>query len=233
MGDGNKAYASAELNDFYRGFTYEIRDIDGNVEQRPIKTVWNSSPYTYHGKILDRCVRTIRDAIGYRSLTIDQIQQVINYYNHTYHKGIDCSPHEMMQNMDFEWQYIRNCQEKVRAVNAFYRRAGVSDYQRGNILVLHLDYSKTNNKFEKQRRYWNEYGVFIAYEHGNVKVGIMDGNIMQAITVPVYYTRKIATDTLHIPPEALRDYDITPAQVRQLDVGWQRFLSVHNIVHNP
>jgi hypothetical protein len=234
MGDGNRAYAADELNAFYQQFTYEFRDPAGNViANPPIRTIWNSSPYTYHGKGLDRCVRTIRDAIGYRNLTIDQIQQIVQYYNHTYHIGIDCSPHEMMQNTDLEWQYIRACQERVRVVNDFYRRAGVSDYRRGNILVLHMDYSKTANRFAKQRRYWNEFGVFIAYEHGNVKVGIMNNNAMQAVTVPVYYTRKIARDTHDIQPEVLRDYVITPMQVLQLDLGWQRFLNRHDIIHNP
>jgi hypothetical protein len=177
-------------------------------------------------------VRTIRDAIGFRTITLAQVQQVIDYYNTTYHKGIDCTPHEMMMNTELEWQYIRHCQEKLRQVNQFYESRNLLGYRRGNVIVVHLDYSKTSRKFEKQRRHWNQLGVFVAYEHGNVKCVVINQGV-RAICVPVYYTRKIAEDIDHVSTAAINTYVLSTAQIRMLSNGWARFINQHDIIHNP
>jgi hypothetical protein len=133
MGDGERAFKDIS-----------VRNLDPNI-----RFIINSSAYTFHGKILDRCVRTIRDGIGYtKAKSKREIYQIIDYYNNTYHIGIDCTPLEMMQNPDWEFQYIRYCQKKVAYVNRYRRATGLFNYVKGNILFLHLEHSKTRQKFE-------------------------------------------------------------------------------------
>jgi hypothetical protein len=166
--------------------------------------VSNSEKFTYHGKILDRCVRTIRDAIGYNDL-LDrtQIEEIVRYYNYTYHKAIDCAPVEMMNHPEWEWQYIRWCHEKLMHILSQYHNRGLTNYTQGNILLLHLDYSRTSQKFEKRRRHWNKVAIFIRYVRGNVEaVGIFAGRYgpeAKKVIVPIYYTRKVSNDIDELP----------------------------------
>jgi hypothetical protein len=200
----------------------------------PGKKIWNSSPYTYHGKILDRVVRTIRDAIGYRILGKEGVQQIIDYYNNTYHLAIDCTPVEMMMNPEIEWQYIRYCEDKVTTVKEYQRSTGLRKYKAGNVLLIHLEKSKTSERFEKQRRYWNTLGIFLEYSNGNVRVLAMVRvpktkdpretvyvNVPQAIIVPIYFTKMVA-ESFDSMKQALIDTYKPSVTLR----GWQRFIQV-------
>jgi hypothetical protein len=200
----------------------------------PGKKIWNSSPYTYHGKILDRVVRTIRDAIGYRRMGEDGVKQIIEYYNNTYHLGIDCTPVEMMMNPEIEWQYIRYCEDKVITVKEYQRSAGLAKCKAGNVLLIHLEKSKTSEKFEKQRRYWNTVGIFLDYSNGNVRVLIMvrvpkqkrSGEVHyvnepEAVIVPIYFTRLVAESFETMKQALINTYDPSIQLSR-----WQPFIQV-------
>jgi hypothetical protein len=167
---------------------------------------FNSSPFTYHNKILDRCVRTIRDAFGYRRFNNDDVFHMVDIYNNTYHKAIDCTPLEMMQDVNKEWQYIRYCMEKLTEV--IKRQEHLHNYEYGNILAIHLEMQRTPQMFEKQRRYWNRLGRFIRYINGNVELDIYDrhGKITEKAVVPIYFTKFIADDYSSIPEEVRTTY---------------------------
>jgi hypothetical protein len=199
MGDGEKAFSSHELRNMF-----DV--IDG-------KKIWNNSPFTYHGKILDRAVRTIRDAIGYRKMSQNQVQQVIEYYNRTYHKSIDCSPYLMMVNPEWEWQYIRYCQDKLIHIRSLQRENGLLTYQPNNILLIHLELTKTSQKFEKQRRFWNRVAVFKEYTGGNVKVRTHNG---KEAVVPTYFTKFVANNVSELKPLIVNTYSLTQAMLRNL-----------------
>lgn len=177
------------------------------IEQRHGETcIFDGSPYTFHNKHVDSVIRTIRNAAGlsYNILRNNNyVQQIVNFYNDTPHSGlpldangIHYTPNEMQNNIDLEWEYIR---QKDRELNESYKKiheAGLDKYKRGNILLLHLDRGKTNRSMEKRRRNFEDIGEFIKYEHGNVKCRHItkrdkDKNI---ITVPIFYTKKIAND---------------------------------------
>jgi hypothetical protein len=191
--DGEKSFNS---NDFA-----EIRD------KLKITFYSNNSAYTYHNKILDRCVRTIRDMLGYQKpIRISDVFQAIHEYNHTRHKGIDCTPYEMLMNPDLEWQYIRYCKDKLRQIYLNQEQQSLWDYEKGNILFLHLEFSKTNEKFEKQRRFWNRIGEFKKYVHGNVRVKLIEKRNRTKIVVPIYYTKFLADDYESIPYNVREDY---------------------------
>ena len=123
--------------------------------------------------MVDCVIKTIRNAIGYREITPEQLKQIVNYYNNTYHRSIDCTPAEMQENPDLEYQYIRWCEQKLNQVLALQDNYGLTKYEKGNILLVHLDKGKTHNKFEKRRTYYDRLGEFMNYENGNVKIKLL------------------------------------------------------------
>ena len=87
-----------------------------------IKTFISDSKYTYKLKIVDRVIRTIRDAMGldpYWLANENLMSQLVNYYNNTKHTSLKLrdptfnkkwnyyTPAEMQNNIDLEWSYIR------------------------------------------------------------------------------------------------------------------------------
>jgi hypothetical protein len=187
-GDGSRAYIQ-----------HDVIDLLHNLG---ITTYFSSSPYTNHNRILDRSVRTIRDAFAYRTEpTMNEVLAVVQMYNNTYNKAIDCTPKQMMLNPEWEWQYIRWCNEKVQSIKRNHEP--YLHYKPGNVLFLHLDESKTSHKFAKKRRYWNNIGHFIKYIHGNVLVRLLQNNLI--IELPIYFT-KLCSESPSIPRNVLLEY---------------------------
>jgi hypothetical protein len=149
----------------------------------PDHLYFTSSKFTYHSKIVDVAIKTIRNAIGYRIIDQHQLQQIIWYYNRTYHKGIDCTPLEMMQhrdengNKDWEDQYIRYCMKRLVKARQQEEFDGLLDYEYGNVLLLHFDLKKTALRDEKRRKFWDRVGIFIRYENRNVVVRLLGAEI--------------------------------------------------------
>jgi hypothetical protein len=173
------------------------------LEQYEIQTCWESSPFTFHNKLVDAVIKTIRNAIGYRIINDQQLQEIVNYYNNTYHKGIDCTPREMLLNPEYEEQYIRHCMSRLVQALQKQEEAGLFNYVPGNVLLLHCDVRKTPAKNEKRRKFWDRMGIFVGYVHGNVVVDLLKNQRpigkLTRISVPVYYTRKIADDIDLLP----------------------------------
>jgi hypothetical protein len=190
IGDGAGSYASNEMKSKY--------------DTLQITYYFNNSKYTYHNKILDRTVRTIRDMFNYnKKITIEDIYEAVDEYNTTYHKGIDTTPLNMLTNIDLEWEYIRWCNNKLLRV--LQNQAHLHQYKSGNILFIHLETIRTPKKFEKQRRYWNRLGRFHAYDHGNVRVTLI-GYLPVVITIPIYFTKYLCDDINSIPDNVKSDY---------------------------
>jgi hypothetical protein len=186
---------------------YDQRDFTRLLTMLRIKYHFNSSAFTFHNKILDRCVRTIRDAIGYRRIVkLEEILYIIREYNYKKHKSIDCAPIEMMRNSDYEAQYIRYCEERLRKVLRNQHMLKLHNYNPGNVIFLHIDFSRTSNRFEKRRRFWNRIGIFIGYIHGNVNCHLLNEN--RSIVIPIYYTKYLCEDVEAIPQDVKTDYNI-------------------------
>jgi hypothetical protein len=90
---------------------------------------------------------------------------------------------------------------KLEEINQKQKELGLKEYEPGNILLIHLDFSKTSNRFSKKRRNFNKLAKFIAYEFGNIKCYIynIEKHIKNPLTVPIYYTKYIAKDENSIP----------------------------------
>jgi ribosomal protein L21E len=148
------------------------------------------SPYTIHNKIVDRVIRTISDAIyTSKASTEPELQQIVNYYNNTYHSAIDCTPEFMQKDPDAEDQYIRWCINKLDNMNKKLKRLGYYDYKVGDRLLLHLDESKTSSKFAKKRAYWGNVGVFVGYKGRSTAIVSVANR--KTIELPLYFTKKL------------------------------------------
>jgi hypothetical protein len=97
-------------------------------------TNFDSSPYTFHNKIVDAVIRTLRNALGVDSNHLwdgrhdDIIQQLVDYYNNTYHRSIKMTPLQMHTNIDLEWRYIRKMMEVSDNIKKEQSRFGLRSY---------------------------------------------------------------------------------------------------------
>ena len=179
-----------------------------------INTYFTSEKMTFHNKIVDSVIRTIRNAIGYRKINESQLAKIVDYYNNTYHEGIKMSPMEMMNDIEKEWEYIRQKDDELKEAIRKQREKGILSYKPGNVLLVHTDLSKTADKNEKRRRRFDRLGVFQNYvgsTKANVRVKVYRPVLLSTtnkttkyvhdIIVPVFYTRKISESIDTIPQE--------------------------------
>jgi hypothetical protein len=117
----------------------------------------------------------------------------------------------MTADVDKEWQYIRYCIEKLEII--LQRQQYLQGYKPGNILLVHLEFGRTPEKFEKPRRYWNRVAEFIGYHHGNVMIRLLSTG--KTVVIPIYYTKFIANDVKSIPRELTSTYQtLVPTGLR-------------------
>ena len=233
-GDGSAAYSTSNVND---DATFTQRDLDRYDESRRnaplmikfykdnnINVYFNGGKFTNHNRLVDVTIKTIRNAIGYRLLNSDQVQEIVDYYNHTPHKGLKMlgdrgfhfyTPHEVQHNRDLEWEYIRMCDERLMNVLRYQQMIGMQSYERGNILMVHLDLGKTDNRDEKRRRHFDRLGEFIEYVNGNVRVRLnkpvrYGQKNHDVVVIPIYFTKFVSKNAATIPAEVVRVYGRMP-----------------------
>ena len=156
-----------------------------------INFYFTSSKFTYHNKLIDAVMRTLRNALNNDSLWDghhdDIIQQLVYYYNFTTHRAIKMRPIDLHTNIDKEWEYIRHKTEELNDVKLKQYQEGLYNYKPGDRLRIHFEYSKTNQLFDKRRRQFDKEGTFIEYVNGNCKIELDNGSIVE---VPIYFTIK-------------------------------------------
>jgi hypothetical protein len=106
-------------------------------------------------------------------------------------------------NKDLEEYYIREQLYRLEEIKKLQAEEGFYLYEPGNVLLVHIDNSKTNKRFAKKRRVFSRLGVFISYEHGNVVCKILTNTeeFKKPITVPIFYTKFLSTSIDNIPLE--------------------------------
>jgi hypothetical protein len=77
-------------------------------------------------------------------------------------------------------------------------RDGLCNFQPGNILIAHLDESKTKHKFDKKGRQYKYLCEFLEYHHGKVLVRGLNDRAVKVI--PIYDAVKISDNANSIPP---------------------------------
>jgi hypothetical protein len=185
-------------------FDHPVRAIRGDGEKGfiplnryfpDIKFMFKSSKFTFHNKLVDSVMRTLRNGLGNNSSHLwngrydKTIQQLVAYYNHTYHRVIKMAPIDMHVDVDLEWKYIREKIVELNGVRKLQREAGLFGYEVGDRLMLHLDYSKTSDRFAKRRRAFDRTGTFVRYVGGNVVVRL--DKCGRVVEVPIFYTKLV------------------------------------------
>jgi hypothetical protein len=79
------------------------------------------------------------------------------------------SPFDVENNKDLEGIFIRKNKRICEEIEKLQKRKGLYMYKKGNVLMVHLDFSRTIHKFMKVRRKFNALAIFERYVHGNVQ----------------------------------------------------------------
>ncbi|KAI5542441.1 integrase core domain containing protein family [Trichomonas vaginalis G3] len=171
-GDGDKGFQAAMAHYFPQ-----------------INFYFSSSPYTFHNKIVDAVMRTLRDVLGvngqiYWDGNHDSIiQQLVYYYNNTWHRTINMKPVEMKNDISKEWEYIRKQMERLNDVKREQINSGLMNFKQGDKVLIHLDYGKTDKSMIKRRRRFDTIAEFVRYINGNVLVEVNN----KLIEIPIYF----------------------------------------------
>ncbi|KAI5482341.1 hypothetical protein TVAGG3_0240630 [Trichomonas vaginalis G3] len=134
-------------------------------------------------------MRTLRDALGvngqiYWDGNHDSIiQQLVYYYNNTWHRTINMKPVEMKNDISKEWEYIRKQMEKLNDVKREQINSGLMNFKQGNKVLIHLDYGKTDKSMTKRRRRFDTIAEFVRYINGNALVEVDK----KLIEIPIYF----------------------------------------------
>ncbi|KAI5526552.1 hypothetical protein TVAGG3_0281130 [Trichomonas vaginalis G3] len=134
-------------------------------------------------------MRTLRDVLGvngqiYWDGNHDSIiQQLVYYYNNTWHRTINMKPVEMKNDISKEWEYIRKQMERLNDVKREQINSGLMNFKQGNKVLIHLDYGKTDKLMTKRRRRFDTIAEFVRYINGNALVEVNN----KLIEIPIYF----------------------------------------------
>ena len=232
-GDGSVSYSNAGKQKDTICSTKHLDRLDSKRKENPtinlmkmykdkkINIYFDGGKFTNHNRMVDVVIKTIRNAIGYRKLDDAQVQEIVDYYNFTPHRGLRlmgnngyyyATPAEVQDDEELEWQYIRQCDEKLLEVMKYQQAYELTKYQRGDILMVRIDLGKTADKNEKRRRYYDRLGEFVEYVHGNVRV-ILNKPVLitptkrvNEVIIPVYNTKFVSKNKEPIPDDVIRVY---------------------------
>ena len=182
--DGDKGFQ--HLEQFFRNITFYFQ----------------SSKFTYHNKIVDAVIRTLRNALGPRSSRYwngnydDKIQQLVEFYNETWHSEIKIAPIEMHTDVELEWAYIRRKIEELNAAKKKQIDDGLYDFKYGDKVLVYLDLSKTAKSMKKRRRNFDRQATFIRYQNGNAVVRLEKSIVnphcnLSEVVIPIYFVKSL------------------------------------------
>ena len=202
-------------------------DSNGNpllIYQKPFIMNFHKGDYTFHNKVVDSVIRTIRNAAGLNPSVLrnnEMVQRIVFLYNNSPHNSLlvndqkrHYTPAEMQRDINLEWEYIRAKDKELRQV--YKKLKAFHSYKPGNVLLLHLNWKKTQKRFQKRRMNFENIGIFKEYVNGNALVYVMKLN--KTVEVPLFFTEKVAENIFS--PECTRYkqyYGITDQDVSNLD----------------
>ncbi|GHU19219.1 hypothetical protein FACS189472_08690 [Alphaproteobacteria bacterium] len=192
-GDGEKGFAAIE----------DYLDNDPYVKfyLRPPKSR-ASFRMTNSYNVIDAAIKTVRNLVGRASgqkpdafSDENLLGNVIRIYNNTVHSTFlnKFTPAEMQESPELEALYIKHCRDKLEEVDFKRQQSGYLTYPPGAILLVHLNLGKTDYKFTKRRRNFDELGKFVRYERGNCVVDLLHNYPeFKRIIIPPFYTKFVA-----------------------------------------
>ena len=196
---------------------YEVKSVRGDGDRafvhlpNEIKTYFSSSKYTNKNRVIDRVMRTIRDGVGLDKellLIPEIIQQIVLYYNNTPHTAYEnlFTPTEVQSSKFLEGWFVRRQQRRLIDALRLQHDKFLNTYTPGCILLIYLPRGKTSDMFQKRRRNFDTLAEFIRYEYGNVVCRVLKE--ANEITVPIQYTKYIASSLFALSPEIIRMFNM-------------------------
>ena len=140
-------------------------------------------------------------------------------------KWIYYTPRQVQENVDLEWRYIRMMRSKLQTIKNKMSLKGLLSYSPGNIILIHLDQDKTEKKYEKVRRVFNEIAEFICYKNGNVVCSLLkpyqkfeainddpfypvQDSSGEPIQVPIIYTKFVCKSKESLPEDYIEYFGL-------------------------
>jgi hypothetical protein len=107
-------------------------------------------------RVVDRFIRTIRDAIGLETSLIlnpNIVEDIVYLYNRTPHAAFfnRFTPYQAQHDPDIENWYIHRQQLELYKIQRLQLRE-FGRYKNGNILMIHVPRENTEERFKKRRR---------------------------------------------------------------------------------
>jgi hypothetical protein len=159
--------------------------------------------------LIDVVIKTIRNMIGRVAKNNplafgdnDLMERVIEIYNNTVHSAFSnkYTPAQVQDDFKLEAQFIRGSLELTATIDKARLHAGYLNYEPGDFLMVHLPLEKTNYKFQRPRRNFEELAKSITYKSPNARVELLHPypwespkmhGFSRAI-IPIYYTKLLA-----------------------------------------
>ena len=112
------------------------------------------------------------------------------------------TPREVQKSREVEGIFIRYKREKLKQQRKKQQKEQFWIYEPGDILLVHVDESKTPFRFSRPQRQYNYLAEYKYYRHGNVVCKLLGRGNGRMVEIPIYYTRFYAKDideiNLHI-----------------------------------
>jgi hypothetical protein len=141
-------------------FGHELNDY---LAQEKITRYYNGWKHINKNRVVDRFIRTIRDAIGLETsfiLNPNVVEEIVYIYNRTPHSAFfnRFTPYQAQHDPKIENWYIRRQQLELYKIQKLQLR-DFGRYEKGNILMIHVPREKTEERFKKRRRNFDEMGI--------------------------------------------------------------------------
>jgi hypothetical protein len=165
--------------------------------------------------IVDSVIRVMRNLCGKDFSDRNVFFRVLNIYNNTVHAAFNnrFTPKQVQEDFTLEDAYIEMKQKESAQIQLKQTVGGITGFQPGNTLLVHIPFEKTRQLFKKQRRNFSALGEFLRYEGGNVVVALLKPvplltksnanpeGLVTVIAIPNIYAKIIAPSVDEIPVE--------------------------------
>jgi len=157
----------------------------------------NSSPYSNHNRIVDRVIKTFRDALGVDVNNdlfndFDKVRQLRKFYNNRVNRSTGYTPKEMHNNPTLEWEYIGKKEQELLQVKRNLKMKGLLNLKPNQLLQVSV--TDKNNRLGKKQRTFDRLARFIKYNGGNAEVKFIHPEIEKPQLIPLYQCMPISED---------------------------------------
>ena len=157
----------------------------------------NSSPYSNHNRIVDRVIKTFRDALGVDVINdlfndFDKVRQLRKFYNNKKNRSTGYTPKEMHNNPTLEWEYIGKKEQELLQVKRNLKMKGLLNLKPNQLLQVSVTDKK--NRLGKKQRTFDRLARFIKYTGGNAEVKFIHPEIEKPQLIPLYQCMPISED---------------------------------------